>query len=76
MIVESSNTSDAKELPVATCKRYDVAPVGAIQLNVTVVDWFVAPLAGATSVGAVGVVVKLMMDPREESVLFCAATRK
>jgi hypothetical protein len=37
-----------------TCKRYEVAPLEAFQLSVGVRDTSVAPLAGATNVGAAG----------------------
>ena len=64
--VESSTTSGENVELVETCNLYVDAPEDAFQLNINVVGWPVAPLAGDASVGAdgtAGMVVKFHGAP-------------
>ena len=60
--VESSKNNVLNVELVETCNLYVDAPADAFQLNVNVVGWSTAPLAGDANVGAAGaagIVVKL-----------------
>jgi hypothetical protein len=65
-------------LVVPRYRSYDVAPLDADQFSVGVVDWLVAPLAGADSVtcaGSEGAVVNdQMFDAGADPALFFATT--
>jgi hypothetical protein len=52
--VESLTRVVANVAEVESWTRYDVAPAEASQLSVWASGWFVAPFAGAESVGAEG----------------------
>lgn len=69
-----SATVELKSAAVEIWRWYEEALNAGLQINVSVVGWFVAPSAGERSVGAAGGVI-VVNDPTEENALVAPALR-